>query len=263
MFRDRVTRDGSSGFKAEPGRYQLVTAPSCPWAHRTVLMRKLKRLESAIPLLESDLPKGEGWAYSRGFDDLRRKTASFTSTRSTPPPGPTIPAAPRCRCCGTGRRRTIVNNKSSEIIRMLNAEFDAFGDAALDLYPPDAAPRHRRDQRLRLRHHQQRRVPRRTGEKPNRLRRGIQQAVRSLRRTRNPARNTALAGRRPFHRSRSAPLPDPFAFRHGLLRAVQVQSAAPDRLPQSVELHARDLPDARRRRDRRFRENQSSAITAA
>src|SRR5438270_607136 len=40
-FRDRVTRDGSSRFKAEAGRYQLVTAPSCPWAHRTVLMRML------------------------------------------------------------------------------------------------------------------------------------------------------------------------------------------------------------------------------
>lgn len=69
-FRDRVTRDGSSGCKAEAGRYFLVTAPSCPWAHRTVLMRKLKRLEDAIPILQSDLPKGQGSAYSRGFDDL-------------------------------------------------------------------------------------------------------------------------------------------------------------------------------------------------
>lgn len=69
-FRDRVTRDGSSGFKAETGRYCLVTAPSCPWAHRTVLIRKLKGLEAAIPLLQSDLPKGQGWAYSRGLDDL-------------------------------------------------------------------------------------------------------------------------------------------------------------------------------------------------
>src|SRR6184192_3024569 len=42
IFRDWVTRDGSSGFKAEAGRYTLVSAPSCPWAHRTVLMRKLK-----------------------------------------------------------------------------------------------------------------------------------------------------------------------------------------------------------------------------
>ena len=70
MFRGRVTRDGSSGFKAEAGRYQLVTAPSCPWAHRTVLMHKLKRLEGTIEILQSDLPKGEGWAYSRGLDDI-------------------------------------------------------------------------------------------------------------------------------------------------------------------------------------------------
>ena len=69
-FRERVTRDGSSGFKAEAGRYVLITAPSCPWAHRTVLMRKLKGLEDTIAILQSDLPKGQGWAYSRGFDDL-------------------------------------------------------------------------------------------------------------------------------------------------------------------------------------------------
>ncbi len=71
IFRGRVTRDGAAGFKAEPGRYHLVTAPSCPWAHRTVMMRKLKRLDGAISILESDRPKQQGWAYSRGFDDPR------------------------------------------------------------------------------------------------------------------------------------------------------------------------------------------------
>jgi putative glutathione S-transferase len=76
-FRDRVSRDGSSGFQSECGRYQLVTAPSCPWAHRTVLMRALKRLDGVVPLLESDLPKGEGWAYSRGSDDLAPKNGVF------------------------------------------------------------------------------------------------------------------------------------------------------------------------------------------
>src|SRR5258708_5520894 len=76
-FRDRVSRDGSSGLEAERDRYLLVTAPSCPWAHRTVLMRALKRLDNAVPLLESDLPKGEGWAYSRGFDDLAPKNGVF------------------------------------------------------------------------------------------------------------------------------------------------------------------------------------------
>jgi putative glutathione S-transferase len=76
-FRDHVTRDGASGFKAEAGRYYLVTAPSCPWAHRTVLMRRLKRLEDTIPILQSDLPKGQGWAYSHGFDDLEPIDGAF------------------------------------------------------------------------------------------------------------------------------------------------------------------------------------------
>jgi putative glutathione S-transferase len=135
IFRDCVTRDGSSGFKAEAGRYQLVTAPSCPWAHRTVLMRRLKRLEGAIPLLESDLPKGEGWAYSRGFDDLAPAGGAFhvhqvyTAARGDYTGRATVPVL------WDRKTKTIVNNESSEIIRMLNGEFDEFGDAGLDLYP--------------------------------------------------------------------------------------------------------------------------------
>ena len=135
IFRDQVSRDGSSGFKAEAGRYQLVTAPSCPWAHRTVLMRKLKRLEGAIPLLESDLPKGEGWAYSHGFDDHVPRNGAFhvhqvyTAVRPDYTGRATVPVL------WDRKARTIVNNESSEIIRMLNSAFDEFGDASLDLYP--------------------------------------------------------------------------------------------------------------------------------
>jgi putative glutathione S-transferase len=134
-FRERVSRDGSSGFKAEPGRYYLVTAPSCPWAHRTVLMRELKRLDGAIPILQSDLPKGQGWAYSRGFDNLEPIDGVFhvhqvySAARADYTGRATVPLL------WDRERRTIVNNESSEIIRMLNSEFDEFGDAALDLYP--------------------------------------------------------------------------------------------------------------------------------
>jgi putative glutathione S-transferase len=134
-FRDRVSRDGSTGFAAEPGRYQLVTAPSCPWAHRTVLMRALKRLDGVIPLLESDLPKGEGWAYSCGFDDLAPKDGVFhvhqvySAAQAGYTGRATVPVL------WDRKTRTIVNNESSEIIRMLNSEFDDFGDATLDLYP--------------------------------------------------------------------------------------------------------------------------------
>src|SRR5689334_18250970 len=136
IFRDRVTRDGSSGFKAEPGRYQLVTAPSCPWAHRTVLMRKLKRLEHAIPLLQSDLPKGQGWAYSCGFDDLAPKDGAFHVHQVYTAAKPDYTGRATVPVLWDRERRTIVNNESSEIIRMLNAEFNDFGDPALDLYPP-------------------------------------------------------------------------------------------------------------------------------
>jgi glutathionyl-hydroquinone reductase len=135
VFRDRGTRDGASGFKAEPGRYQLVTAPSCPWAHRTVLMRKLKRLDGAIPLIESDLPKGQGWAYSRGFDDLAPVDGAFhvhqvySAARRDYTGRATVPVL------WDRKTRTIVNNESSEIIRMLNSAFDEFGDYSLDLYP--------------------------------------------------------------------------------------------------------------------------------
>ena len=134
-FRDRVTRDGSSGFKAEAGRYHLITAPSCPWAHRTVLIRKLKGLEDAIPILQSDLPKGQGWAYSRGFDDLRPVDGVFHVHQVYSAAHPDFTGRATVPVLWDRETRTIVNNESSEIIRMLNAEFDEFGNAALDLYP--------------------------------------------------------------------------------------------------------------------------------
>jgi putative glutathione S-transferase len=134
-FRDSVTRDGSSGFKEEAGRYYLVTAPSCPWAHRTVLMRKLKGLEDAIPILQSDLPKGQGWAYSRGFDDLSPVDGVFHVHQVYSAARPGFTGRATVPVLWDRETRTIVNNESSEIIRMLNSEFEEFGNAALDLYP--------------------------------------------------------------------------------------------------------------------------------
>ena len=134
-FRDRVTRDGSSGFKAEGGRYVLVSAPSCPWAHRTVLMRKIKGLEDAIAILQSDLPKGDGWAYSRGLDDLKLINGVFHVHQVYTAARPDFTGRATVPVLWDRKTRTIVNNESSEIIRMLNSEFDEFGDAAVDLYP--------------------------------------------------------------------------------------------------------------------------------
>jgi len=134
-FRDRITRDGSSGFTAEVGRYVLITAPSCPWAHRTVLMRKLKGLEDAIAVLQSDLPKRQGWAYSQGPDDLAPIDGVFHVHQVYSASRPDFTGRATVPVLWDRKTHTIVNNESSEIIRMLNSEFDEFGEAAVDLYP--------------------------------------------------------------------------------------------------------------------------------
>src|SRR5918911_5781007 len=69
-FRHFVTADGSSGYKAEPGRYHLYISWACPWAHRTAVMRKLKGLEGVISLSSVGPIMGEGgWAFSEAFPD--------------------------------------------------------------------------------------------------------------------------------------------------------------------------------------------------
>src|SRR5262245_27837336 len=68
-FRDRITADGSSGFKAEAGRYHLYVAHNCPWAHRTLIYRALKRLEGAITVAYA-VPgmRDQGWTFERNVD---------------------------------------------------------------------------------------------------------------------------------------------------------------------------------------------------
>ncbi|MDT8318453.1 MAG: glutathione S-transferase family protein, partial [bacterium] len=65
VFHNRVSADGSSGFKAEAGRYHLYVSLACPWAHRTLIMRSLKGLKEAISLSVVDPFMGDdGWAFS-------------------------------------------------------------------------------------------------------------------------------------------------------------------------------------------------------
>ncbi|MBX6426184.1 MAG: glutathione S-transferase family protein [Variibacter sp.] len=144
-FRSWVTPDGSAGpsgeggFRAEPGRYHLYVSHACPWAHRTVIFRKLKALEDVISLsVVSPIVRREGWTFAKeeGSTGDPVNGASRLSEIY-------VLAEPRY----TGRvsvpvlwdkaRRTIVNNESSEIIRMLNSAFDAFTDSKADFYPAD------------------------------------------------------------------------------------------------------------------------------
>ena len=137
VWRDSISADGSSGFKAEPGRYHLFLAPSCPWAHRTQIIRRLKGLEDVISATLSDRPRVRSWAYTQGIDDIQPGDSGVLELHEV-----YIKADPNY----TGRvtvptlwdreKKTIVNNESSEIIRMLNTEFDEWAANDLpDLYP--------------------------------------------------------------------------------------------------------------------------------
>jgi len=143
IFRNFVTRDGSpgpsgeGGFAAEAGRYDLYISLACPWAHRTLIFRALKKLESAVSVSITEPLYGKtGWEFGTA-----RSGTSDTVNGKTTLAEIYLLADPRY----TGRvsvpvlwdkkRRTIVNNESSEIIRMLNSAFDAFTDERTDYYP--------------------------------------------------------------------------------------------------------------------------------
>ena len=135
-YRAHVTADGSSGYPAAAGRYHLYVSLACPWAHRTIIVRRLKGLEDAIGLTVVDPVRDErGWAFTGtpGTDlDPLHGFQFLSQVYDLMEPGPHHVSVPVLFDRVTNR---IVNNESSEIIRMLNSEFDAFTDVRLDLYP--------------------------------------------------------------------------------------------------------------------------------
>ncbi|MFQ5586998.1 MAG: glutathione S-transferase family protein [Thermodesulfobacteriota bacterium] len=138
-FRNRITADGSTPFKAEPGRYHLYVSLACPWAHRTLIFRKLKRLEDAISLSIVDPLMGEqGWAFSDGpgcvpdsVNGAEYLHQIYTKAQPDYTGRVTVPVL------WDKQTEAIVSNESSEIIRMFNSEFNAFGDGSVDFYPED------------------------------------------------------------------------------------------------------------------------------
>jgi len=142
-FRNFVTADGSSGpsgqggFPAETGRYHLYVSLACPWAHRTLIFRKLKKLEDVISVSITGPLYGKiGWEFGAslgGTPDSVNGKATLAEIYLLADPHYTgrvsVPVL------WDKKRRTIVNNESSEIIRMLNSAFDAFTDARGDYYP--------------------------------------------------------------------------------------------------------------------------------
>jgi glutathionyl-hydroquinone reductase len=140
QFRNWVTVDGKAGpsgeggFKAEPGRYHLYVSLACPWAHRTLIFRKLKKLEDVIGVsVVEPLMREEGWEFSEDYPDhlhgAERLYGIYLKAKPDYSGKVSVPVL------WDKKRKTIANNESAEIIRMLNSAFDAFTDSALDFYP--------------------------------------------------------------------------------------------------------------------------------
>jgi glutathionyl-hydroquinone reductase len=148
QFRNWVTADGSpgptgqGGFKAERGRYHLYVSLACPWAHRTLIMRRLKRLEDAIDVSVVHWRMDrDGWAFREGPGATGDRLHGLdylhqVYTRARPDYTGRV-SVPVLWDKETG---TIVSNESAEIIRMLNAAFDAVGADGPDFYPEALRP---------------------------------------------------------------------------------------------------------------------------
>jgi len=145
VYHNFVTPDGSpgpsgqGGFAAEAGRYHLYISLACPWAHRTLIFRSLKALDNVISVsLTAPLYGKTGWEFgtarggtpdtANGKDTLAEvyllADPQYTGRVSVP-------------VLWDKKRRTIVNNESSEIIRMLNSAFEAFTNVHTDYYPAE------------------------------------------------------------------------------------------------------------------------------
>ncbi len=142
QFRHWLTADTGS-FVAEPGRYHLYVSYACPWAHRTLIFRTLKGLESLISLSVVHWWMGEqGWTFAPAagvipdpmyqaqylHEIYTRADAHFTGRVTVP-------------VLWDKHTQTIVNNESSEIIRMFNQAFDHLGAKPGDYYPVALRPK--------------------------------------------------------------------------------------------------------------------------
>jgi glutathionyl-hydroquinone reductase len=145
QFRNWITEDGApgpsgeGGFEAAPGRYHLYVALACPWAHRTLIFRRLKGLESMIGVsIVNPIMGSEGWTFEPDrsmVPDTVNSAIRLYEVYLKANPGysgrVTVPVL------WDKERSTIVSNESSEIIRMFNSAFDRIGASPGNYYPAD------------------------------------------------------------------------------------------------------------------------------
>lgn len=144
-FRSWVTTNGDAGpsgiagYKAEANRYHLYVSLACPWAHRTLIYRKLKGLEDIISLsIVNPIMSDDGWTFEPGDNVIADPIFNakylheiYTAAQTDFTGKVTVPIL------WDRKTATIVNNESSEIIRMFNSAFDQVGALSGDFCPPE------------------------------------------------------------------------------------------------------------------------------
>ncbi|MEU7858560.1 glutathione S-transferase C-terminal domain-containing protein [Nonomuraea sp. NPDC049141] len=139
-FQGRITADGSSGFRAEPGRYHLYLAWVCPYAHRAAIVRKLKGLEDVVTLSYVDDDRdGRGWAFRehRGADPVNGFTLLEQAYEATEKGYGGHISVPVLWDRRTG---AIVSNNFPDITIDLATQFEQWADTSVDLYPGKLRP---------------------------------------------------------------------------------------------------------------------------
>ena len=145
-FRNWITPDGApgpsgdGGFAAAKGRYHLYVAYACPWAHRTLIFRKLKGLEDyiGVSVVHPDM-LGDGWTFDTSFDGATGdRLHGFEFMRDVYiKADPKISGRVTVPVLWDTERETIVSNESSEIIRMFNSAFDHLTGNTDDYWPEE------------------------------------------------------------------------------------------------------------------------------
>ena len=138
-FRRAISREPGALHPPAPGRYHLYVSLACPWAHRTLIVRALKGLEDVISVdvVHPHLTE-TGWSFATDYpgatgDRVGGHALLQQVYREAAPDYRGVITVP---VLWDRERRTLVSNESSEILRMLGAEFDAWAKSpALDLYP--------------------------------------------------------------------------------------------------------------------------------
>ena len=134
-FRNFVSDDGSSDFPVAAGRYHLYVARACPWAHRTLIGRRLMGLQDAIGVsFVNPLRDEHGWAFAGdGYDDPVNGYGLLSEAYAAS--DPSYDARVTVPVLWDKERSTIVNNESEDVLRMLSTVFAPLAEHPVQLYP--------------------------------------------------------------------------------------------------------------------------------